>query len=83
MDVNSSYEVAIMASNGFDQPSIPTIPSNGNVTHLGVVGRGVKCPASKFHSRAEQALRLLLDRSTYSISTNKCHGMLFWNRIDS
>ena len=34
----------------------------------------LKGPASKFHSRAEQTLRLLLDRFTYSISTNKCHG---------
>lgn len=34
----------------------------------------LKGPSSKFHSRAEQALRLLLDRSTYSIATKKSHG---------
>jgi U3 small nucleolar RNA-associated protein 20 len=42
----------------------------------------LKGPSSKFHSRAEQALRLLLDRSTYSIATKKSHGMLSWNMTD-
>lgn len=42
MSVNSSHEVAATTNNGFDQPSLPAVPSSGNVTHLGVVGRGVK-----------------------------------------
>lgn len=38
----NSQEVASTESSGFDQPRLPTAPSSGSVTHLGVVGRGVK-----------------------------------------
>lgn len=38
----NSHEVASTESSGFDQPRLPTVPSSGSVTHLGVVGRGVK-----------------------------------------
>jgi len=39
---NSFHEGAVTTSNGFDQPRLLAVPSSGNVTHLGVVGRGVK-----------------------------------------
>ncbi|KAL5987170.1 hypothetical protein ACLOJK_041167 [Asimina triloba] len=38
--VNSSQMAVI--SGGFDSPAVSTAATNGNVTHLGVVGRGVK-----------------------------------------
>jgi len=40
----SSSQLATVKTNGFDSPSISTAHTNGSggVTHLGVVGRGVK-----------------------------------------
>ena len=56
MDFHSSYKVAATARNGFDRSNLPEITSNGNITHLGVVGRDLKRPASRFYLRVENYL---------------------------
>ena len=56
MDLNSYYKVAATGRNGFDWSNLPVIPSNGNITHLGVIGRDVKHLASRFYLRVENYL---------------------------
>jgi nuclear autoantigenic sperm protein len=63
---NSFHEVASTESNGFDQPSLPAVPSGGNVTHLGVVGRGVKRATPVPIDVAEPSTKKILIGSTSS-----------------